>query len=74
MINNALLDEMFLKLNSEEYISKNTDVFKNDLFEALGIEDNPKKDILYAKAYELGHSSGYCEILNVSLELLELIE
>jgi hypothetical protein len=48
--------------------------FKKDLFEKLGIEDNPKKDKLYDKAYEMGHSGGFTEIYNYAVDLVELIE
>ena len=50
------------------------DKFKNDLFKDLGIEDNPRRDKLYSKAWELGHSSGLQEIYNVACDLVELIE
>lgn len=47
--------------------------FRKDLFDDLGITDNPKRDLLYAKAYERGHSSGYSEIANVAYDLVDLI-
>lgn len=49
------------------------DEFKNDLFEELGITENPKRDILFAKAWENGHSSGLYEVYSISNDLVELI-
>lgn len=48
--------------------------FKKDLYEDLGIEDNPKKEKLFEKAWELGHSGGYSEVYNYACDLVDLIE
>lgn len=48
--------------------------FRNDLEEYFGVTTNPKKDILYWKAYQHGHSSGLHEIANVYSDLVELIQ
>lgn len=48
--------------------------FKNDLFEELEIQDNPKRELLYQKAYELGHSYGCSEVFYYAKELAELIK
>lgn len=48
--------------------------FKQDLFEYLGIHDNPKRHDLYAIAYEYGHSSGYAEVANYAIDLVSLIK
>lgn len=50
------------------------DNFKNDLFADLGISDNPRRQVLFSKAWERGHSSGLREIYNVACDLVELIE
>lgn len=50
------------------------DLFDSDVAEELGIVDNPKKDKMLAKAWEMGHSSGYGEVYNYCLDLVELIE
>jgi hypothetical protein len=47
--------------------------FKDDLFEHLGITNNPKANDLYHIAYELGHSSGFSEIANYAYDLVKLI-
>jgi hypothetical protein len=47
--------------------------FKADLFKELGIENNPKRDKLFSKAWELGHSSGYSEVYSYADDLVELI-
>lgn len=48
--------------------------FKEDLFDELSITNNPKKDKLYAKAYQMGHAYGYSEVYNYACDLVELIE
>lgn len=50
------------------------DRFKNALFVDLGIANNPRRHVLFAKAWERGHSSGLQEIYNVACDLVELIE
>ena len=49
------------------------DKFKADLFDDLGITDNPKANLLYAKAWEFGHSSGYSEVYSYACDLVDLI-
>jgi hypothetical protein len=48
--------------------------FKADLLADLGITNHPKADLLYSKAYEMGHSSGRSEVYNYALDLVELIQ
>jgi hypothetical protein len=48
-------------------------LFEKDLFEDLGITDHPKKGLLFSKAWEMGHSSGYHEVYTVAQDLVELI-
>ena len=47
--------------------------FKKDLFNELGIADNPKKDLLFSKAWEISHSYGYNEVFSTAEDLVELI-
>jgi hypothetical protein len=61
------------KLNCNYYQKLIDTQFMEDVFIELNIEDNPKRELLYSKAYELGHSSGYNEIYNYMLELVDLI-
>jgi len=49
-------------------------LFKADLEEEYGTKDNPRKDVLYRKAYDLGHSYGYQSVEAHYSELVELIE
>lgn len=39
-----------------------------------GVENNPKRGLLWAKAWEHGHSSGYSEVENYYRDFVELIE
>lgn len=48
--------------------------FKCDLFEELGIANHPMREKLYSKAWEDGHSSGFQEVYNCALNLVDLIE
>ena len=47
--------------------------FVADLYEELGIADNPKAHMLYTKAYERGHSNGHSEVYQVACDLVDLI-
>lgn len=47
--------------------------FKFDLFEELGISDNPKAELLFSKAWDRGHSDGYYAVFNVAVDLMDLI-
>ena len=48
-------------------------LFTNDLFADLGIEDNPKRDLLFLHAWNMGHSAGFKEVYLYASELVELI-
>jgi len=48
--------------------------FKADLEEETGLQNHPKKDKLYAKAWERGHSGGLSEVYNEYLDLSDLLE
>ena len=47
--------------------------FRHDLFRELGIEGNPKANLLYDKAYQYGHSSGMGEVFLYASSLVKLI-
>ena len=47
--------------------------FKRDLEVEYATMDNPKRDLLYSKAYDHGHSSGWSEIANCYSDLVDLI-
>lgn len=49
------------------------DQFRQALFVELGIEDHPKRDKFYAKAWEHGHSGGLYEVANSLVDLMELM-
>lgn len=49
------------------------EMFKQHLFDELGISDNPKREKLFSKAWEMGHSSGLSEVYSVAEEIVELI-
>lgn len=47
--------------------------FKRDLFDELGIADNPRRDKLYSVAYDKGHAHGFSEVYSEAQSLVELI-
>ena len=60
----------------EEYrrrIDALTQRFKAELFSELGIEHNPKRELLFDLAWRDGHSSGYHQVYNFALDLVDLI-
>lgn len=60
-----------------EYRQKEREIqeeFKQDLFKAYKVENNPKKDRCYALAWEHGHSSGLFEVLSYFDDLVDLIK
>lgn len=50
------------------------ELFKQDLFKYHGVEDNPKRDECYYKAYERGHHAGFSEIASYFSDLVDLIK
>jgi hypothetical protein len=49
------------------------ELFKSDLFDELGITQNPKAEKLWVIAWDMGHSSGYSEVFNYADMFVELI-
>lgn len=47
--------------------------FKEELFEELGITNNPKRHRLFEKAWEQGHGCGYAEVYSYACDLVDLI-
>ena len=48
--------------------------FKLDLEEEFGVQNNPKRDMLFGKAWARGHAYGYTEVASVYEDLVELIQ
>jgi hypothetical protein len=48
--------------------------FELALYKEYGVENNPKREKAYRMAQERGHSSGFSEIENIFVDLLELIK
>lgn len=46
--------------------------FKADALESVGWTHRPGRDLVYARAWEQGHSSGLSEVYNELVELTEL--
>jgi hypothetical protein len=50
------------------------ELFKNDVLDELGVTDNPKADLLWSHAWDLGHSGGLHEVFGYATNLVGLIE
>lgn len=48
--------------------------FYEDFKEELDIVGNPKADKLFSIAWDMGHSSGYENVVSVAWDLVELIK
>jgi hypothetical protein len=48
--------------------------FIKDLFEEFGVTDNPKKELCYSIAYDMGHAYGFSEVYSKFSDLVELIK
>lgn len=57
-----------------EDLENQEEAFKIDLFEEEGVTDNPKAELCYDKARELGQGNGLSEIYNHFVDLVELIK
>ena len=56
----------------QEESNRLAEIFKQDVFKDLGIEDNPKREKLLEIAYREGHSGGFSEIYSQMIDLVEL--
>jgi hypothetical protein len=66
-----------IKLQEKSYNAEDRRLealFKSDLEKEHGVENNPKKDLLYSIAWEEGHSAGYYEVAIKYDDLVELIK
>lgn len=48
--------------------------FKQDLFEDLNIETNPKCDLFFNKIYYMGRSEGFYRVYELAVDLVDLIK
>ncbi len=48
--------------------------FKADLLKELGIEKNPKAELLYSIAWQKGHAGGLADVWCEAADLVELIK
>jgi hypothetical protein len=77
LVKDAVVDEEAFQAARKVYGAAQAEVhrkFKEDLFKEFGVEDNPKRELLFDKAYERGHSAGMEEVYGVFSDLVELIQ
>ena len=55
-------------------LAKKENEFMQDLFEEFGVTDNPKKELCYSIAYDMGHAYGFSEVYSKFSDLVELIK
>lgn len=75
-VKETVIDRVAQKSHQAEYRVEESRLdteFKSDLFEDLGITDNPRREKLFSLAWEIGHSIGYSEVYRVACDLVELI-
>ena len=72
----VLTNEIMRRRFREGYYDGHTSdqEFKADVFQVLGVSDNPKRDLMYKIAWDYGHSAGYQEVYNHAIDLVELIK
>ena len=49
-------------------------LFRSDLEDEHGMKGHPKADLLFSKAWSMGHSSGYGEVANYYDDLVDLVK
>lgn len=67
----ALRDDMRIEYDNESVIRR--DAFRHALEEEYGLQDHPKREQVWMKAWDDGHSGGWGSIHNVYAELAELV-
>lgn len=70
----AAVKSIYEKLEENYYNRTGEHKFKHDALAALGLLEHPKRDTLYALAYEHGHANGYSEIYYYMESLSELLK
>lgn len=70
--NRELWKEKKQKYNEE--MDKIHKLFKQEALEEAGLDEHPKKDILFDFAWEKGHSSGYGDVYCELCDVAELIK
>ena len=50
------------------------ELFKQDCFKYYGIENNPAREVIFSKAWEEGHSSGFSEVANCMSDIIDFVE
>ena len=76
VIEGVVFDEKAHKAAIRKYIDAANDVearFRQAVIDHLGIADNPKRDLLFEKAWSHGHAGGFNDVLYWAEELVDLI-
>lgn len=62
-----------LKTEYQEDEARLAEEFKKDALEEVGLTGHPKADLVYSKAWEAGHSSGFSSVFYHLEDLSELV-
>lgn len=68
--------EIAYKSNFNAYWEENArlhELFKQDLFKDLGIENHPKRDKIFSLAWQFGHSYGFSEVASYADDIVETL-
>lgn len=77
LVKDSVVDEEAFKKARAEYGAAQQEVqerFKADLFREFGVENNPKRELLFNKAWERCHSEGFFGVAGEFEHLVELIQ
>ena len=72
----TVFDDRGYKAAVRKYREAANDVearFRQAVIDHLGIADNPKRDLLFEKAWSHGHAGGFNDVLYWAEELVDLI-
>lgn len=61
--------EEWKNIQHERYLE-----FKQDLFKEFGVEDDPAREIIFRKAWDVSHSGGYHEVYFEFSELMDFVK
>ena len=69
-------DEGFKKAKKKYYIAENEKYtkMKNEILDEHYLTNSEYKEIIWSKAYEIGHSSGFCEIYSYMYDVIDFVE
>ena len=59
----------WINIEHERYLE-----FKEDLFKKYGVENDPARELIFSKAWDIGHASGYAEVYSEFEDLMDFVK